>query len=267
MKPYLEALLRPARSVNEARNHVRDYLQARILECLQRRGAMIPLAFQGGAALRLLYGLRRFSEDLDFTLEQARERYDLGLYLREISTTFESEGYSVDVKLNDKRVVHGALVRFPGLLHELGLSPHLSAVFSIRIEIDTNPPKGAVLETTVVRKHVIIQIQHHDRASLLAGKLHALLQRRYTKGRDLYDLLWYLSDRSWPEPNLVLLNNALLQTGFKEGRLTSRTWRRTVQEHVRRLDWRKVAADVLPFLENPEEARLIASETILPLLK
>jgi predicted nucleotidyltransferase component of viral defense system len=53
-------------------------------------------------------------------------------------------------------------------------------------------------------------LQHHDRASLLAGKLHALFQRRYVKGRDLYDLMWYLSDPNWPEPNLTLLQNALV---------------------------------------------------------
>ena len=54
----------------------------------------------------------------------------------------------------------------------------------------------------------------------LSGKLHAILQRPYTKGRDIYDLLWYLSDPTWPQPNLVLLNNALAQTNWAGGKLT-----------------------------------------------
>ena len=65
----------------------------------------------------------------------------------------------------------------------------------------------------MVRRHVLLQLHHHDRASLLAGKLHAVLQRPYVKGRDFFDLLWYLSDPGWPSPNLTLLNRALAQTG------------------------------------------------------
>ena len=60
-----------------------------------------------------------------------------------------------------------------------------------------------------------LPIQHHDKASLLAGKLHAILQRPYAKGRDLYDLLWYLGDPTWPPPNLTMLNHALRQTGWE----------------------------------------------------
>ena len=106
-------------------------------------------------------------------------------------------------------------MRFPGLLYDLGLSGQRSEVLSVKLEVDTNPPAGAGLATTVVRRFVVLQLQHHDKASLLAGKLHTILQRFYTKGRDIYDLLWYLSDPAWPLPNLALLNNALAQTGWQ----------------------------------------------------
>jgi hypothetical protein len=117
--------------------------------------------------------------------------------------------------VSDQKTVHSAFVRFRGLLYELGLSPHSDQVLAVKFEVDTNPPDGAALTTIIVRRYVILQLQHHDRASLLAGKLHAILQRPYTKGRDIYDLLWYLSDPEWPPPNLVLLNNALQQTGWQ----------------------------------------------------
>jgi Nucleotidyl transferase AbiEii toxin, Type IV TA system len=84
---------------------------------------------------------------------------------------------------------------------------------------------------------------------VLAGKLHAILQRSFTKGRDLYDLLWYLSDPAWPPPKLVLLNNALVQTDWQGGTLTEANWRERVHERLRTLDWNAALADVSPFVE------------------
>lgn len=121
MKTYLSTLVNQSNSQLEAINLVREYLQARILSSLQKSGATIPLAFYGGTALRFLYSYERFSEDLDFALEGNREYYNFRTFLRNIRTQFTKEGYLVDIKLNDQRVVHYAFVRFPGLLFELGL--------------------------------------------------------------------------------------------------------------------------------------------------
>ncbi len=215
MKEYLAELVRATPTPVQARNTMREYLQARMLAALQRAGAMIPLAFHGGTALRFLYASARYSEDLDFALERAGEQYDFRGYLRAIQADFAVEGYDLSVKVSDQKTVHSAFVRFSGLLYEFGLSPHRDEKLAVKLEVDTNPPAGAGLTTTVVRRHVLLQLQHHDRASLLAGKLHAILQRPYVKGRDVYDLLWYLSDPTWPPPNLVMLNNALQQTGWQ----------------------------------------------------
>jgi len=266
MKSYLIARVEALSSPLEGRNLTREYLQARILEQLQRAGAMIPLAFHGGTALRFLYGIPRYSEDLDFGLERSPDRYDFRAYLHAIRRACEVEGYGVSIKLDDRRVVHSAFVRFPGLLHELGLSPHPSEVLAVKLEIDTNPPAGAGLATTVVRRHVTLQLQHHDRASLLAGKLHALLQREYVKGRDLYDLLWYLGDPDWPPPNLTLLNNALRQTSWEGGRLTPENWRDVVRRRVAALRWERVLADVRPFLEDESQAALLTRQNLLRVL-
>jgi hypothetical protein len=132
--------------------------------------------------------------------------------------------------------------------------------------VDTNPPHGAGLATTVVRRYVTLQLQHHDRASLLAGKLHAILQRPYIKGRDVYDLLWYLSDPAWPEPNLTLLNNALVQTGWTGGPVTAANWREWVQRRLQALPWEQVVADVRPFLEPAGDAALLTRENMLRVL-
>ena len=266
MKEYLAQHVATARTAIHGRNLVREYLQARILGTLQRAGAMIPLAFQGGTSLRFLYSIPRYWEDLDFALERPEAAYDLRVYLRSIRTELAAEGYVVDLKVNDRKVVHSAFVRFAGLLHELELSPHPEEVLSIRIEVDTRPPTGAVLATTLIRRHATLHLQHHDRASLLAGKLHAVLQRPYPKGRDFYDLLWYLTDPDWPAPNLVLLNNALARTGWKGDFPTEGTWRRVVRSRLQTVEWNRLASDVGPFLEPGTAPDFLTRENLAQLL-
>lgn len=266
MKDYLAELVRRSPTPAQARQVTREYVQARVLGALQRAGAMIPLAFHGGTALRFLFASARYSEDLDFALEQARSQYDFRAYLQAIRTEFAAEGYTVGLKFSDQKTVHSAFVRFPGLLYELGLSPHRDEVLAVKIEVDTNPPVGAVLTTSVVRRYVTLQLQHHDRASLLAGKLHAILQRAYVKGRDIYDLLWYLSDPRWPAPNLVLLNNALLQTGWAGDPLTESNWREAVRRRLQTIAWERVIADVRPFLEPGADSTLLTRENLLRVL-
>lgn len=266
MKDYLHERVRASPDPAAARNAVREILQAEILGALQRAGAFIPLAFQGGTALRFLYSLRRFSEDLDFTLERPGRGYDLRRYLTAVRSDLIREGYEVTLKLSDRRVVHSAFLGFPGLLADLGLSAQRSESLSIKVEVDTRPPAGAVLETTLVRRHLILRLQHHDRASLLAGKLHALLARPFLKGRDVYDLIWYLSAPNWPAPNLTLLNAALQQTAWPGPSLTEASWRATLRERLAAADWRRVAGDVAPFLVSPAELDLLAPEPVLRLL-
>ena len=266
MKDYLASLVAQKLSPVDGWNAAREYLQARILGSLQRSGAMIPMAFHGGTALRFLFAHGRYSEDLDFSLEGDPSEYNLRSYLKAIQADFSREGYQVDVKVNDRRTVHSAFIRFPGLLFELGLSPMQSESLAVKIEVDTNPPQGAGLETTVVRRFVVLQLHHHDKASLLSGKLHAILQRPFTKGRDLYDLLWYLSDPGWPQPNLVLLNNALAQGSWHGGKMTEENWKRQIWQRLQGLNWTAVANDVQPFVEPGFDLKLLNQENFGSLL-
>ncbi len=268
MKEELVALIGRAVDPGQALNLAREYLQARILMALQETGAMIPLAFQGGTALRFLYDLPRFSEDLDFALERPdRGGFDLSAASDRVAARLTREGYSVHLKVKTDQVVERMLIGFPGLPHEIGVLPHRSQVLNIRVEVDTRPPPGATLATTVVRRHVLLNLQHHDRASLLAGKLHAILQRPWAKGRDLFDLFWYLSDPRWPGPNLELLNNALRQTGWEGPELDESDWRPTVRQCVEALDWAVVEQDVAPFLEPGPAASLFQRDNLVQLLR
>lgn len=268
MKAYLQKLCDTAGTPLIARQLVREYLQVRILQSLQRAGAMQSLAFHGGTALRLLYDIPRFSEDLDFALEQAPDAYELHSYLRQINRDFSAEAYALDFKVKEKGVVHNALIRFRGLLHELGLSGHETEVFAIRLEVDTNPPRGAALTTTSLQRHVRLHLLHHDRASLLAGKLHAVLQRVYPKGRDIFDLWWYLSQPEWPEPNLIQLNNAVGQSGWTGPTLSPDNWRDFVQKRVERLNWQEdVSRDIQAFIVDSDWEEHLSKESLISLLE
>lgn len=267
MKAFLLERVRESSNPTQTRNVVREYLQARILECLQRTGAFVQLAFHGGTALRFLYSLPRYSEDLDFTLEGAEQNFHFNAYLKTIKGDMTAEGYAVELKVNDKKTVHSAFIGFKGLLHELKLSPHRGEIISVKLEIDTHPPEGALLETTLVRRYVTLQIQHHDRATLFSGKIHSILSRRYTKGRDIYDLFWYLTDPTWPKPNLTHLNHALRQTGWSGYPLNGDTWRTILREKLESLSWEKVIRDVRPFLEKTAELEFLTLSNLTRLLK
>ena len=266
MKAYLRELIALAQTKLLAVHLVREYLQARILQSLQRAGAMQTLAFHGGTSLRFLYDIPRYSEDLDFALELHPQTYDFRAYLQQIRRDFSAEAYTVDIKLNEKQVVHKAFVRFRGLLHELDLSGHADEVLAIKIEVDTNPPSHAGLMTTPLNKYVPSHLQHHDSATLLAGKLCAILQRDYVKGRDIYDLWWYLNQPQWPEPNLAYFNQCLQQGGWVNDPLTPANWRMILREKMVPLKWSHVMEDVGSFIIDLDEQTGFNKEKLLALL-
>lgn len=267
MKDIISRIVSGATDPNRARCLAREYLQARILGLLQKGGAFSTWAFLGGTALRFLFDMPRFSEDLDFSLNRTGSQSNFETHVSRVAQGLEREGYLVAARTNTTRSVQSAFLKFEGLLFELQLSPHPREVLSIKLELDTDPPQGAGLATSIIRKHLLLNLLHHDRASLLSGKLHAILSRPYTKGRDMYDLLWYLSDRSWPEPNTTLLKNALQQTGWTGPAPTRDNWRKLLATKLLALDWEAVKHDLAPFVEDSNEMELVRKEHLLRLLE
>ena len=246
----------------ERLNALREYLQAQVLRSLHESEAFTSLSFVGGTALRFAHNLRRFSEDLDFSVEDTR-RYTPRPWLARLDRSLRLSGYDVTVSWNDRKIVNTAWVRFGGLLHRLGLATQPLQKLGIKMEIDTRPPAGAVTERVVIQRHSLIALQYHDLPSMMSGKLHAIVTRPRTKGRDWYDLMWYLARVPPVLPNDTLLRNALVQTDAPEPDLS---WDRLVLDAIRVADFDAARQDVVPFLEHPEEAEWITVENLRSLV-
>ncbi len=245
-------------------NALREYLQVFTLRSLHESEASRSVAFVGGTALRLLEDLPRFSEDLDFCRTSAAE-YHPRVWLEKLKRDLHFAGFDSTVRWNDRRTVQVAWVRTSSLLAETGLSGHPQQKLAIKIEIDTRPPAGAHIERTIVTRGVTFVVAHYDLPSLMAGKLHALLTRRYRKGRDWYDLVWYRTRRPPVEPNLPLLQSALDQTEGV-GRYRAREWRSILRAQLAGLDVGQLIGDVRPFLERSADADLLQRSNLVAVL-
>ena len=259
------ALARGAKDPGLALNLLREYLQALVLRSFHECEAFRPLAFVGGTALRFLHGLPRFSEDLDFSVVST-EGYEGKQWMAKVKRDLALAGLDPQVTWNDRKVVHTGWIRLPGLLHEAGLSAMPDEKLAIKVEIDTRPPEGARCERRIVTRHVTFLVQYFDLPSLLAGKLHAVLARRYAKGRDWYDLMWYLSHSPPVDANVILLQHALDQTQGS-GRYDAASWRELVRQRAASLDTEAIARNVRPFLERPQDAALLTRDNLLGLVK
>ena len=266
MKEYALELAASKTGFNDKLNIMREYLQAYILRILHDNGFFNAGAFIGGTALRFLYGLPRFSEDMDFSLVK-KSGYKFIDSMKRVKQELALAGYAVSAVYNDRKTVQSAMVKFEGLMYEAGISPLRSQKFSIKIEIDTLPPEGAALKTDIINKYFPISFLSYDIPSLFAGKLHALLSRKYTKGRDFFDLGWYLSRWKVVVPNIELLQNALKQTSWKGEMPSLANWKKHLYDVVEQKDWKKVRSDVESFLEKSSDMDIFTKENILSLLK
>jgi predicted nucleotidyltransferase component of viral defense system len=246
-------------------NLLREFLHALVLRSLHESEAFTKLALVGGTALRFVHGMPRFSEALDFSLEQP-DGYEPERWMRKVKRDLELAGLDVSITWNAKSTVHKAWLKWEGVLREAGLSPRAGQKLAIKVEIDTRPPTGAICERRVVTRHRLLALNLHNLPSLMAGKVHAIVTRSYPKGRDWYDLLWYLGRRPVVEPNPVQLQNALDQTQGIGG-LNAADWRSLALDRLRRIDAAQLAADAAPFLEHRDDGSMLTAENLSTALR
>lgn len=248
-------------------NILREYLQNYILFLMQKTGMNTSVFFVGGTALRFLHRIRRYSEDLDFSSGKDWNPGDFAGYLDKINDYLIKAGYSTTLKITEDKIVQKAAVGFTELLYEVGLSQRKEHKLSIHIEIDINPPRGWSMEKSIVDLHFPVLVYHYDLPSLFSSKLDAVLTRGYTKGRDIFDLYWYLSKWVAIEPNFTQLNNAVRQKIKDYPEITPKNWAELLEQKVQYLKWREVENDILPFLESNEDLLNFTRDNLLLLLQ
>ena len=251
----------------QAVNALREIMQNVSLLALSRQDFFSRAAFYGGTALRILYGLNRGSEDMDFTLLSPDNRFDLNSYAGGLESTFASFGlkvaFSKKTKVSRNDIQSGFLkgntkvqLLSIGLDAALAQKVHSRREMKIKIEVDVHPPSGFETEIKYLYLPQPSAVRSCTLPDLLAGKLHAVLFRSWksrVKGRDWYDLAWYAG--AHPEYNLRHLESRSRQSGdyTDEAPLSDELVHAMLEEKLCQLDISSMKADVSPFLHDQNE--------------
>lgn len=267
MNPAINKMLEKydPKTVDDAIQALREIIQEVALLGLWRAKFFEHAAFYGGTALRILYGLDRFSEDLNFSLLAPVDGFNLAKYTESLDEELSSFGFKVKVEMVDKAIetaVQSAFLkantRNELLVIETGeeLAKQISAgqILRIKLEVDTDPPPGFSTETKYLFTPVPFAVRCYTLPNLFAGKMHALLFRKWknrVKGRDWYDFIWYAANH--PELHLTHLEQRMRQTGHWEGEkpLTEASFKELLGDTIEQLDVEQARKDVFPFLKDP----------------
>jgi len=255
-------------------NALREILQDVALLGLWRSKFFEHAAFYGGTALRLLYGSERYSEDLDFSLLKTDGDFSLGTYGDALCREISSFGFEVDFEDRKKRqssAIESAFLKANtyrqlvviGVTEELLRDLHPAKNLKIRLEVDTDPPGGFETETQYVLQPVPFSVRTYTLPDLLAGKLHAVLCRKWetrVKGRDWYDLVWYAANH--PHVRLAHLEARMRQSGdyTGSGPLSPETLKTMLRGALEDLDVDEARLEVAPFIGDQRALDLWSKE-------
>jgi len=254
-----------AQTIYDQKNSIKEVLQEIILCGLSRAGFFKTAAFYGGTALRIFYGLDRFSEDLDFSLKVPDPEFDLTEYLPILEKEIRSYGLNFRAEIKEKSVDSDILSAFlKGNTKEHLLMFYINDQFArsigandlikVKFEVDTNPPEFALFETKYRLLPIPYEITLYDMPSLFAGKIHAVLCRAWrnrVKGRDLYDHVFYRSKGT--AVNLRHLTARLVQSGYidSDKKITIEEVKDMLDKRFESIDYSQARQDVTPFIKNP----------------
>lgn len=276
MNAVIEQMLKPyeAQTLYDKENAIKEVVQEIVLCGLSRAGFFQPAAFYGGTALRIFYGLDRFSEDLDFSLKAPDANFDLAAYLPTLEKEVRSYGLNFKIEAKEKSVdsaVKSAFLKGSTKEHILmfyadeRLAPSIAAskLIKVKFEVDTNPPAFATFERKYRLLPIPYEINLYDMPSLFAGKIHAVICRSWktrVKGRDLYDYVFYLSRGT--NVNLRHLGARLAQSDFIEADKTISLGdvKDMLYTRFEQIDYEQAKQDVLPFIRNPDALALWSAD-------
>ncbi len=252
----------------ETLDAMREIMQEIALAALSRTDFFKKAAFYGGTALRIFHGLDRYSEDLDFSLLETDNTFSLEPYFSAIKEEFESLGLRIQIREKDKRIksqIESAFLKSETVWQELvledivkqhGISSNKS--IKIKIEIDRIPPTGFHTEEKLLVRPFSFYVNCYDLSSLFAGKLHALLFRKWknrVKGRDWYDMEWYI--RKGVPLNINHFYNRAIETNdWNETSISQGQILDLLKAKINAVSFNAVKDDVGRFIPNDEKLQI-----------
>jgi len=257
----------PVNTPADAENALKEIIQEVALLGLHRANFFEKAAFYGGTSLRVLYLLPRYSEDLDFTLFKPTPDFSLTPYFSAVQKELEAYGFHVDVEQVDKNVksdVESAFIKANTKIHFLKIEPlkqfepkiQTNAKLQIKFEVDTDPVTAFEYETRYLLAPTSFPILSLKKPDLFAGKIHALLFRKWknrTKGRDFYDYVWYLKNKTPARLN-YLYQKALQSGHIQKNELQNlEQLKALLNKRFDAVNFDLAKKDVLPFLRDPKE--------------
>ena len=249
------------KSETELINALKEIFQEITLLGLYRGGFFNKAAFYGGTSLRILYGLERFSEDLDFSLLEKNKSFDIEKYFPSIVNEFEALG--IEVSLNKKSKsnetnIESAFLKNDTSIHTLNIEAkglediHNGRRIKIKLEVDTNPPLKFQTESKTLLLPMTFNIRTMTLPNLYAGKMHALLFRNWitrVKGRDWFDFEWYIKNNI--PLNLDHLCQRMKENGnFNKDILTKEEFAKLLHDRIDTLDIKQAINEVKGFVKD-----------------
>jgi len=248
----------------DAKDALREVMQEIALAGLSRAGFFEKAAFYGGTALRIFYGLDRFSEDLDFSLLTVDPEFSLSRYQDAIISEFSSLGMQVAIREKQKTNltnIDSAFLKSETIWKELVLENIIPqnginqvANITIKIEVDREPPLGFETEEKLLLRPVSFYVKCLTLPNLFAGKMHALLFRKWgtnVKGRDWYDMEWYI--RKGIPLNLKHFVIRAKDSGdWDQDEITEAEFRELLKQKIDAVKMDYVVNDIRRFIKDPK---------------
>jgi predicted nucleotidyltransferase component of viral defense system len=243
---------------------MREIMQEVTLAALSRTDFYEQAAFYGGTALRIFYGLDRFSEDLDFSLLASDAQFSLEPYFAAIKTEFEAMGMTISINekiKKEKNNIESAFLKSETVWKELTLEGivkqaniSINSTIKIKIEIDRDPPGGFDTEEKLLLRPFSFYVKCFTLSSLFAGKMHALLFRKWknrVKGRDWYDLEWYVK-KGVPLNLQHFLQRAKDSKDWTEDTISQDQFITLLKNRIKEVSFDSIKDDVIRFIKNDE---------------
>lgn len=229
---------------------LREFLQVQILNSLSQSKYSNTISFLGGTALRLGHNIKRFSEDLDFDLVE-KKSFSIIELEKVIKKDLQSQGFEVDSRAKTTDNIHIIYWKFSGVLRAVGFPVQKDEKFLIKFEIDFDPQKEIETEVIFINKFDMnFPVLFNTLTTIYSQKIFAIMFRPFQKGRDFYDLFWYLTQKKL-EPNYKLLQEKGIKVKDKAGLMLA------LKKRLETIDLNQATVDVRRFLFDPKEAEWI----------